>query len=186
MKTAVITFFLFFTLCFAIYSATGAPASLQASGDEPYAAIVSADEARFVIPVGRKDKWEWNLESTRQNLREYTWQVSVKNGDETYEFGYSLFKKPGSTPQSGDLSALIKAGQQSLWQVAKSGPRRSGGVIYDAGVSVEAEGDNLVIMVKGKENVDRLFSSKPEKVTFQMRTEARRQKTKSVKVTYKD
>ena len=122
--------------------------------------------------------------TTRSCAREYTWQVSVKNGDATYEFGYSLFKKPGSHTQSGDLAALIKAGQESLWQVYKNGPRRTGGVIRDAGVSISPEGDNVVIRVKGKENVERLFSSRPKTVTFQMRTEGKREKTKKVKVTY--
>jgi len=179
------TFLLLLALSACIYSAAArARATLQLAGDEPFTAVVAADEAKFVIPVGRKDQWEWFLDTTTDNRREYTWQVTVENGDATYEFGYSLFKKPGSQPQSGDLAALVKAGQQSLWQVYKNGPRRTGGVIRDAGVSVSPEGENVVIRVKGRENVERLFSARPETVTFQMRTEGKREKTKKVRVTY--
>jgi hypothetical protein len=178
------TFVLSLAFAAYIYSAAGAPAPLQPAGEEPFAAVIGADEAKFIIPVGRKDQWEWFLDTTRDNLREYTWQVSVKNGEETYEFGYSLFKRPGSQPQSGDLAALIKAGQESLWHVYKNGPRRSGGIIRNAGVSVTPEGENVVIRVKGKENVERLFSSRPKDVTFEIRTEGKRAKTKKVKVTY--
>jgi hypothetical protein len=177
-------FILLLVLSAGIFSAARAAGPLQLTDTEPFTAVVAADEAKFVIPVGKRDQWEWNLASTKENLREYSWQVTVENAGETYEFGYSLFKRPGSQPQSGDLAALIKAGQESLWHVFKNGPRRSGGVIANAGVSVSAEGDNVIIRIKGTENVQRLFSSRPEEVTFQMRTEGKRPKTKKVKVTY--
>jgi hypothetical protein len=185
MKATLTSFLLFMTLSASIYPAKGVAVLLQASGNRPFAAVVGPEEAKFIIPVGKRDKWKWFLDSTRVNLREYAWQVAVKNGDDSYEFGYSLFKKLGSTQQSGDLPALIKAGQQSLWQVSNSSPGRSGLVISNAGVSVETDGESVIIMIKGKENVDRLFSSRPEKVTFEMRTEAKRPKTKTVKITYK-
>jgi hypothetical protein len=185
MKANLTSLILFLALSACVYPATGVAVRRQTPENGPFAAVVAADEAKFIIPVGRKDRWEWFLEGTKENLREYTWQVAVKNGGESYEFGYSLFKKAGSTPQSGDLAALIKAGQKSLWQVSESGQGRSGRVIYDAGVSVEPDGENVIILIKGKENVDRLFSSRPEKVTFEMRTEAKRPKTKTVKITYK-
>ena len=176
---------LFLTLSASTHPARGVAGGLQTSEESPFAAIVAAEEARFIIPVGKRERWEWFLESTKENLREYAWQVTVKNGEDSYAFGYSLFKKPGSTQQSGDLAALIKAGQQSVWQVSENGQRRSGRVIYDAGVSVEPDGENVIISIKGKANVDRLFSSRPENVTFEMRTEAKRPKTKTVKITYK-
>jgi hypothetical protein len=182
MKATLTSLILFLTLSASTHPAKGVAGGLQASEDRPFAAIVAAEEARFIIPVGKRERWEWFLESTKENLREYAWQVAVKNGEDSYEFGYSLFKKPGSTRQSGDLAALIKAGQQSVWQV---GERRSGRVIYDAGVSVEPDGENVIIWIKGQANVDRLFSSRPEQVTFEMRTEAKRPKTKTVKITYK-
>ena len=185
MKANLTSFILFLTLSASIYPATGAAVGPQTPEDRPFAAVVAAEEAKFIIPVGKRERWEWFLESTKENLREYTWQVAVKNGEDSYEFGYSLFKKPGFTRQSGDLAALIEAGQQSVWQVAASGQRRGGRVISNAGVSVEPDGENVTILIKGKENVDRLFSSRPEKVTFEMRTEAKRPKTKTVKVTYK-
>ncbi|MFS8086784.1 MAG: hypothetical protein ACMG6H_14210 [Acidobacteriota bacterium] len=168
-----------------LHSVGGKSVGLQLSESEPFTATVAYDEATFIIPVGRKDKWKWYLEDTKENRREYTWQVAVDNGNDTYEFGYSLFKKVGSMPESGDLSALIKAGQQSLWQVMGRGPGRSGRVIRYAGISVEPAGENVIIRVKGKENVDRLFSSRPEKVTFEMRKAGKRPTTKTVKVTYK-
>jgi hypothetical protein len=185
MKANLTSFILLLTLSAGIYPAAGVAVGLQASEDRPFAAVVAAEEAKFIIPVGKRGRWEWFLESTKENLREYTWQVAVKNGEDSYAFGYSLFKKPGSTQQSGDLAALIKAGQQSVWQVSASGQRRGGRVIYDAGVSVEPDGENVIILIKGKENVDRLFSSRPEKVTFEMRTEAKRPERKTVNVTYK-
>lgn len=185
MKAVTASFIVVLVLSAGIYSGTGKSVGLQLSGSEPFAATVADDEAMFIIPVGRKDKWEWFLEGTKENLREYTWQVAVDNGKDSYEFGYSLFKKLGSKPQSGDLAALIEAGQQSLWQVFEGGPRRSGRVIRDAGISVEPDGESVIIRVKGKENVERLFSSRPEKVTFEMRTRAKRPTMKTVKVTYK-
>src|SRR5215210_1319924 len=145
-------FILLLALSVSICSATRVSVALQLA-DEPFAAVVAADEAKFIIPVGRKDQWEWNLDSTPENRREYAWQVTVENAGETYEFGYSLFKRPGSQPLSGDLATLIRAGQQSLWHVFKNGPRRSGGIIQNAGIKVSAEGENVVIRVQGKENV---------------------------------
>src|SRR5438876_657752 len=128
-----------------------------------FLANVSPAKAQFLVPISHRDNWDWHRNDTKDNVREYCIEVAVRNDSEDYKFGFYLFKKPGSTPGRGDLIALLKAGQQSLFI------RQPGGqfaLVNDAGITVRPEKDSLIISIEGKQNVERLFSSRPQKVRF--------------------
>jgi TonB family protein len=148
----------------------------------PFTASVGARQATFIVPVERKGRWDWNRESTEDNANEYQWQVTVRNGADEYSFGFYLWKPPGVRPQAGDLAALLRAGQMSLFHDAQQG---SSNLIPGAEIRVEPAGDTLTIRVEGKETVKRLFSSRPEEVTFDIRTPGEAEIKKEVKVTYR-
>ena len=148
--------------------------------DAPFTAVVGADEATFVVPVGAKDKWEWDQRGSGDDFGEYVWQVAAENGGQRYTFGFYHFKSSHRPPQSGDLAALLRAGQQSLFQAAEGGLL----LVEGAVVSVEPAGENVVIRLKGKEAVDKVFSAHPPEVKFQIQTAGERPVIRSAKVTY--
>jgi len=132
--------------------------------DKPLTAFVTADKARFLLPIGGKDSWRWNLESGKQSgfiTLEYEWAVEIENGPTLYRFGFRRMNKDEEPQQSGDLAALIKAGFVTSWQVSGNwqGP-------FEAEVIVEPAGENIIISISGKENIRKVFSSRPKKVKF--------------------
>ena len=113
----------------------------------------------------------------------YVWQVIVKNGGNNYEFGFMEWGSMMSSQQkSGDLAALIAAGEATLWRISSGG---NGSAILGAGVSVEPAGENVVISIRGKENVERVFSSRPEKVQFRIQELGQDLPTQDAVVNYK-
>ncbi len=159
---------------------TAAGARPQTSLDAPFTAVVGADEATFVVPVGARAKWEWDQRGSGDDFGEYVWQVAAENGGERYTFGFYHFKSAKRPPQSGDLAALLRAGQQSLFQAAEGGLV----LVEGAVVSVEPAGEDVVIRLKGKETVDKVFSAHPAEVKFQLQTAGERPVIRSAKVTY--
>jgi len=109
--------------------------------------------------------------------------VSVRNNGATYYFGYYMWKYPGSWLHQGDLRALVSAGQSSLFE--NKDPHHNV-IIKNAGVKVEPHSDKLVIKVTGRENVERLFSSRPPEVTFNIAIPEEQGISKKVSVEYRD
>jgi hypothetical protein len=109
--------------------------------------------------------------------------VSVRNNTSTYYFGFYMWKFPGSGPHQGDLRALVNAGQSSLFE--NKDPHHNV-IIRNAGVKVEPHSDKLVVKVTGKENVERLFSSRPSEVTFNIVIPDEQDISKKVSVEYRD
>jgi hypothetical protein len=148
----------------------------------PFRAVVRAAEAEFIFSISPRSDWEWNAADTRDNRLEYGWGVEVSNGPDTYEFGFSKFKYPGSSPARGDLGALLDAGQMSLWE--RKGP--SAALVNDGGIAVACGADTIVVTVEGKENVERLFSTRPERVVFKMNIPGEQPISKPLRVDYGD
>lgn len=91
--------------------------------------------------------------------------VTVINEGKEYTFGIYLWKHPGALPHTGAFSDLLRAGQVSLFERSQS---RLMTIIKDAGIKVKQEDDHLVISIRGKKNVERLFSGHPVEVTIKI------------------
>ena len=161
---------------------TAGPAREQAA-EGLFTAVVKRDEARFTLPVHARAEWRWRLPETAPNAREYRMDVSLLNEGREYTFGYYLWKRAGARPGSGSLSDLIKAGQESVFERSRPGLF---GIVRDGGVSVKADGGGLVIEVRGRKNVERLFSGRPAEVTFKIEVPDGSPVSKIVAVNYVD
>ena len=151
-------------LVLTLAACTGPGRPLPASAPMPQApaAIVGPAAARFVVPVERATAWRWSTPATAANALEYQWEVVLANGagaEQPYQFGFSLFKHPEDTPGAGPLSALLSAGQATVWEPT------SGGSMEAAAwgrVAVAAVGDSAVaITVTDPETLTRLFATRP-------------------------
>lgn len=161
------------------------PAAEGVTGAEgSYTAVITRDVARFTLPVPARAEWKWRLPETRPNAREYRMMVSVVNKGREYIFGYYLWKQAGATPASGSLSDIINAGEKSVFE--GSPQSRLLKHLTDVDVSVKPEGGGVVIEVRGRKNVKRLFSGRPGAVTFNVDTPGGSQVSKTVAVNYQD
>ncbi|HEX8721551.1 MAG TPA: hypothetical protein VF736_13030 [Pyrinomonadaceae bacterium] len=182
-------------LCASLLCCAAASAGVGASGSAfagargaqaaaaAYTATVKRDEARFTFPAPQRAVWRWRRSETKERAREYEMSVRVKNGGQEYSFGYYLWKFPGATERRGGLSELIDAGQESLFE--RSTPGRMT-VIRDAGVEVRHDGERVIITVKGRKNVERLFSARPAEVTFETVVPEATPVSQAVPVTYEN
>ena len=93
--------------------------------------------------------------------------VSVTNDGRQFNFGFYLWKFPGAKPQSGDLAALIRTGQASVFE--RAAPNRNVRIM-DADIKLKLEGNRLVITIHGRDDVKRLFSGHPTEATFKITT----------------
>ncbi|SRR6266404_7971159 len=155
----------------------------QASVEEQFSALVFPSEALFVIPITTRARWRWHADSVRDNAREYQMSVSVRNNGTAYDFGFYMWRHAGTKPHEGDIKALVSDGRSSLFE--KKDPRHNV-IVKNAGVKVEPHSDKLVVRVKGRENVERLFSSHPSEVTFNIVIPEEHDISKKVSVEYRD
>lgn len=137
----------------------------QQPSEGPFSATVGSTEARFTIPAPTRAQWKWHQPTTKDNAREYRMDVTVLNEGQEYTFGIYLWKRPGAQPHAGKFSDLLSAGQVSLFERSQS---RLMTIIKDAGIKVKLEDDHLVIFIRGKKNVERLFSGHPTDVTIKI------------------
>ena len=108
--------------------------------------------------------------------------VTVKNEGNEYTFGFYLWKFHGAASGSGDLSDLISAGQKSLFERA---PSRLMTIVKDAPVKVTLKGDVVVISLRDKDYIQRIFSSKPADVLTKVKIPGDPDISETVPVTYK-
>jgi hypothetical protein len=147
-----------------------------------YSAVVTPKEATFTIPVKQRDRWTWHRGDTRDNQEEYRMDVTVKNEGNEYTFGFYLWKFHGASPGSGDLNDLISAGQKSLFERTQSRLMR---IVKDARVKVTLKGDVVVISLRDKDYLKRLFSSKSADVLIKVKIPEDPDISETVPVTYK-
>ena len=146
-----------------------------------YTAIVTPKEATFTIPVSQRDRWTWRRADTKDNQQEYRMDVTVKNEGNEYTFGFYLWKYHGAAPASGDFSDLISAGQKSLFERS---PSRLMTIVKGAKVTVGLKGDSVVITLRDKDEIKRLFSSQPAEVVFKVKIPGDPDINQSVAVIY--
>jgi hypothetical protein len=147
-----------------------------------YTAVVSPREATFTIPVKQRVRWAWHRPETKDNQQEYRMDVTVENEGNEYTFGFYLWKYHGAASGSGELSDLISVGQKSLFERA---PSRLMTRVKDAQVKVALKGDAVVISLRDKDYIKRLFSSKPADVLFKVKIPGDPDISETVPVTYK-
>jgi hypothetical protein len=124
-------------------------------------ALVTPHVARFVFSVPERASWSWNLPATHKDDLEYLWAIDVTNGGETYEFGF-LLKFSDRSPASGDLQALLSAGQHSVAHVMGRGAQ----VVHDARVRAVIHERGIAIEVEDPETLRLLFSARPRRVVM--------------------
>jgi hypothetical protein len=149
-----------------------------------YSAVVRQDEARFTLPAPQRPEWKWRQPETKDNAQEYRMDVTVKNNGTEYTFGFYLWKRRGAKPGQGSFSELLKAGQKSVFERPPSS--RGLALVPDAGINVSERGDTLLITISGRQNVARIFSSKPSEVTFTTTLPGHDPKRQLITVKYED
>jgi hypothetical protein len=144
--------------------------------------VVTALAAEFSIPVAHEGPWRWDRSETPDNALEFRWEVSVKSKDEEYQFGFSLFKFPGSKEGAGNLDELLKAGQASLWKIGSDG---GGSLVQGASVSATAVGGRVVVRVSDPASVRLLFSHRPPMAKVLTKTPDSSQESYEVSIEYR-
>jgi hypothetical protein len=143
---------LVFALVGSAATAVALGAALQATG------VVTPLGAEFLIPVAHDGPWRWARSETPDNVREFRWEISVKSRDAEYQFGFSMFKFPGSKEGAGNLAELLKAGQASMWRIVSDG---AGSLVEGAKVSATAGEGGIVVRVSDPASVRLLFGDRP-------------------------
>ena len=133
---------------------------------DQFSATVSKSEAVFVLPVDTRDKWTWQRADTRPNAQEYRMDVTLKNEDKEYTFGFYLWRRANARSGSGSLKDLIAAGQKSLFERGES---RLMTIIHGADVKVKIKDKRLEISVHSGDDLKRLFSGHPTEATFKIK-----------------
>jgi len=108
--------------------------------------------------------------------------VTVKNEGNEYTFGFYLWKYHGASTASGDLSELLSAGQKSLFERT---PSRLMTIVKKVEVKVGIKGDLVVITLRDKNDIKRVFSSKPAEVLFRVKIPGEPDISETVPVTYR-
>ncbi|MBA2733969.1 MAG: hypothetical protein H0U54_13950 [Acidobacteria bacterium] len=149
----------------------------------PYVALVTKNEARFILPVPIRSDWRWRLPATKDNAQEYRLDVSVENEGRKFAFGFYLWKRSGALPEAGSFSDLIKAGQTSVFGRTPAGMNS---IIREAGIKLKLDKNMLIIIIRGQENVKRLFSGRPSEVTFAIKLPGETPTTQTAPILYQD
>lgn len=127
-------------------------------------ATVLSDKCVFTFPIEDIERvWKWG--TSPANHCEYSWMVTVKGDDATYQLGFSYFN-PDAFPQSGTFDELLSTGQANVWELEADGS----GASYVEGVRVncQSEGNALRITIDNKKWVKELFGGAPKSVRFEI------------------
>jgi phosphate/phosphite/phosphonate ABC transporter binding protein len=151
--------------------------------DEGFSATVTLSEAKFTLPAPTRKVFAWHLETTRPNEQEYRMHVVVENEGQQYTFGFYVWKSRVSQPGSGDLSDLLKAGQKTVFVRTQSSMHMVARVPV---ITVRQKDRSVVITIRGKEEIARLFSGRPNEVVFEIKLPGDSLISKTVTVTYKN
>ena len=145
-------------------------------------AVVRPTEAVFVIPVDARPEWRWHLAETPADLREYRWEFQIISAGRLYQFGYSLFRRADRPTGRGPLSALLAAGQRSLWYER---PDSLWAVIPTRAIQAEARGeDRLIIRVQSAAAVAELFRDRPSHIRLLVLVPGTAEQRYTVPLTY--
>ena len=144
---------------------------------------VSSRTAEFSFPVARQQAWRWARAETADNALEYRWEIGIRSGGGEYQFGFSLFKYPGSKEETGSLGALLNAGQASLWKLQADG---SGSLIKEAKVYATAGDGCVTIRVSDPASIHLLFGDRPSEAKALSRMPGSENTSCAVSIRYRD
>lgn len=144
--------------------------------------IVTRDEARVVLPVGHKDRWEWNLPTGRSgySTEEYNWSVQIDNGSDWYSVGFRYMTNESEPKHSGTLASLLAGGIV----LSQHGSGNTQGHA-DLNPRIEAADSAVVIAIRGEEKIAKVFSSRPATVKVHVIQPGQDIQNTTVRVTYK-
>ncbi len=126
-------------------------------------ATVLPDKCIFTFPIEDIEReWKWGVSPANQC--EYSWMVTVKGSDTTYQLGFSYFN-PDAFPQSGTFDELLSTGQANVWAIEADGS----GASYVDGVRVNcrSEGNALLITIDNRKWLKELFAHAPQSLRFE-------------------
>jgi hypothetical protein len=143
--------------------------AMPSSGQIKSSGIVTSSSAEFRIPLTRPTPgvWTWYAAATKDNALEYSWEMSVGNGGGSYDFGFYLYKFPGSHETHGRLEDLLLAGQMSAWESNVEG---QGKILREAKIAVSVENDAILIRIADPVLVRVMFHDRPATVNVHTRT----------------
>jgi hypothetical protein len=166
-----------------VLALVGSAAAAIAFGAElRYTGVVTGQVAEFSIPVAREGPWRWARAKTLDNVLEFMWDLSVKSSDGEYQFGFSLFKFPGTVEGTGNLGELLRAGQASLWKIAPDG---GGTLVEGAMVSATADVGGVVIRLSDPASLRLLFGDRPAVAKVLTRTPDSSPESHEVSIEYR-
>ena len=166
-----------------ILALVGSAAAAIAFGPEPRSpVVVTGQVAEFSIPVTHEGPWRWARAKTLDNVLEFMWDLSVKSSDGEYQFGFSLFKFPGTAEGAGNLDELLRAGQASLWKI---GPDGGGSLVGGTMVSATADAGRVVIRLSDPASVRLLFGDRPAVAQLLTRTPDSSPESHEVSIEYR-
>ena len=159
-----------------------AAAAIALGADLRYTGVVTGQVAEFSIPAAHEGPWRWARAETGDSVLEFTWELSVKKSDSEYQFGFSLFKFPGTVEGTGNLDQLLRAGQASLWKI---GPDGGGTRVEGASVSATADAGRVVIRLSDPTSVRLLFGNRPAVAKVLTRTPDSSTESNEVSIEYR-
>ena len=140
----------------------------------------TAERAVFVFPLEARSEWRWYLPTTAVNQLEYTWHVTVRNNEQTYGFGFWLFKFAGSSPRSGSIGALLAAGQRSVFEFSDA----TFTIVGAARVEVTVNDHGLTVTVRDPATLTLLFSGRPNIATFNVEIPGEASESRTLSIVY--
>lgn len=153
-------------VCFGLGFASAAHAQQCGTSESPrdFLALVSPQRAAFVFPVEEQAVWEWQLPTTPIGAPEYEWSVTGLTEGRKYSLGFSRYQFTRSVGiYSGTLDDLLRAGQSTFWLETEEGGMRADTAVD---VAVERETGQIVVSLGDSLLIRRLFSSRPDSMSF--------------------
>lgn len=150
-----------------------------------FSAVVRQAEARFVFPSSVRRDWNWTqVARDADDPARFAWGVTVMDGDAAYLVGAATYEVRHPTQLAG-LEDAVRAAVANLAAIAPRGHVQQR--VPDADVRVDALNGRVVLTLRGKETVARVFAARPLRVRFGVLAPTAPQWwTDSVTVTYID
>lgn len=137
----------------------------RSANQSRYQATVTNTEASFSFPLSPGRSYRWSNGGLT-----YEWSVTVNSHGSSYELGFFLFTPMGATmEEKGDIRALLRAGQCSVFRVEANGASTESDVqasSADINCRAGANRTTLTVRLVGEDSVGYFFSERPESLSF--------------------
>lgn len=134
------------------------------SAPTAFTAVVRSAEARFVFPTSVRRDWNWpQVPPTPADPARFAWGVTVVDGDSAYLVGAATYQAHHPAPLAG-LEDVVRAAVADLAAIAPHGHVQQ--KVRDADVRVHTVDGRVVITLRGRATVARVFAARPARVRF--------------------